>query len=605
MSKTIKRELNKNIHGKNKVVSGKKFRIPFLPLILLLTIIVFYQSITKIFIALDDQAYIQDNPFIKSLGWQNIIDIFSSFYNGNYHPLTTVLYAIEWNLFGNHAESWHIVSLLLHLANVYLVWVLFRKLSNKREIAIIGTAIFAIHPMHVESVVWISEQKDVLYTFFYLLGLSSYITYVKENNNFALFKAIVLFLFSLMSKSAAVTFPLVLFCLDYYYSRSLNKKIIFEKIPFLLLSFLFGILAVLSQNAAGAINDSTMVPYSFFQRIFVVSFSLVYYIVKFIIPFDLTVLHYAPKQLSFYYYLCPLIIILIGWIAYKSKRLRHILVFGLLFYLFAIILVVQIIPVGYVLVSERYSYVPYIALSFIFGHLFLALKERRINYPNKYLTGYVVLVLILVYSYLSLDYIKKWQSSVLLFSDIVKKNPESAYALYSYGKVQNINGDPDGAVTSYNKAVTLDTTIAEVYFCRGTILFNQKKYDLALKDYLMAEKLKPVYQENLNNLAFLYSEMGRMDESIEYYGKAIAVKPTEYLYQRRATCYTFQKKYREALADYAKTIEMNPDLSEAYFNRGVCYYYTQHIDSACIDWSKAAAMGYETAKNYSEKFCKK
>jgi Tfp pilus assembly protein PilF len=601
MGKSIKQEQQKLNIG--KINQSKKSSIPFLPVIILLTIVVFYHSITKIFIALDDQVYVQDNPFIKSLSWQSIADIFSSFYNGNYHPFTTILYAIEWAVFGNHAASWHIVSLIFHLANVSLVWVLFSKLSSKHEIAIIGAAIFAIHPMHAESVVWISEQKDVLYTFFYLLALNSYVKYIKDNNGYALFTTFVLFLFSLLSKSAAVTFPLVLFCFDYYLSRNLNKKIFLEKIPFLLLSLLFGILAVLSQNSAGAINDSTMVPYTFLQRIFVVSYSLVYYIVKFIIPYDLTVLHYAPKHLALYYYFSPIVLIALGWIAFTNKQFKKVFVFGFLFYLLAIILVVQIIPVGYVLVSERYSYVPYIGLAFIAGHLFVALKESKTAHTIKPFLSYIILAIIFAYSFLSMNYIKKWQSSILLFADIVEKNPESGFAWHNFAKVQNVNGDPDGAVKSYTKAISLDPNIAEAYFCRATIYFTEKKYEPAIKDYKMAEKLKPAYQENLNNLAFLYSEIGNMDESIRYYGKAIDVKPTEYLYQRRGTCFTFQKKYREALADYQHALEINPNSSESYFNRGVCYYYTEKKDSACIDWKRAANMGYENAKNYAEKFC--
>jgi len=596
-----------NTAGKIKNASiGPGSAFPVLPLILVLTFLVFSNSITKIFIALDDQVYIQDNPFIKSLSWDSIVKMFTSFYNGNYHPFTTLLYAFENVSFGDHAFSFHVISLLFHLLNVILAYYFFIKLTSRREIAIIGSLIFAIHPMHAESVVWISEQKDVLYTFFYLAGLISYVNYVKEKKNKELFKTILFFLFSLLSKSAAVTFPLVLFCIDYYMGRTWNRKIFLEKIPFFLLSLLFGVLAIMSQNAAGAINDETMVPYTAFQRIFVVSYALVYYIIKFIIPYDLCVLHYAPEELSLFFYLCPFVLIGLTWLAYKGGQMRKALVSGLLFYLFSVILVAQIIPIGYVIVSERYSYVPYLGLALIIGNLYVLVKDGKWKFGQKlkpYLI-YIILIPVLMFSYLTYDYNKRWHSSVILFADIVKRNPASGYAYYNYGKIQNVHGDPDGAVKSYFRAIELDSTIAEVYFCRATIYFSQKKYEPAIKDYLKAEELKPIYIENLNNLAFLYSEIGKMDESIEYYGKAIAINPSEYLYQRRATCFTFQKNYKDALTDYAKAIEINPNLSEAYFNRGVCYYYTQHLDSACIDWKKSAAMGYATAKGYSEKYCK-
>ncbi len=608
--------MNRKNSGAGVSKSGKPVKVEagvtenaylYLILILFLTFLVYTNSLTRIFIALDDQVYIQDNPFIKSLGWDSVVKIFTSFYNGNYHPFTTILYAFEWVAFGGKAYPFHVISLLFHLLNTVLTFVFLKKLTGRNEIGIIGSLIFAIHPMHAESVVWISEQKDVLYTFFYLLGLISYLNYISKPKTGQYILAILFFFFSLMSKSAAVTFPLVLFCIDYYSGRRWTAKMLAEKIPFFLLSLLFGILAIMSQNAAGAINDETMVPYSPFQRIFVVSYALVYYIVKFILPLDLCVLHYAPKEIPFYFYLCPLVLAGLAFLAVKGGKMKKSLVTGLLFYLFSIILVVQLIPVGYVIVSERYSYVPYIGLALIVGNLFVIIKDGR-NNPAQRLkpyTTYAIIIAALVFSYMSFDYIKRWQSSVTLFADVVARNPTSAYAFYTYGKIQNVNGDPDGAVKSYIKSVELDSTIAEVYFCRATIYFAKKNYEPAIRDYLKAEQLKPVYTENLNNLAFLYSEIGEMDKSIEYYGKAIAVGPNEYLYRRRATCYTFQKNYKDALADYAKAIELNPDLSESYFNRGVCYYYTQRMDSACIDWKKAAEMGYATAKEYSEKYCKR
>jgi tetratricopeptide (TPR) repeat protein len=344
-----------------------------------------------------------------------------------------------------------------------------------------------------------------------------------------------------------------------------------------------------------------------FERIFVVSFAIVYYIIKFFLPYDLTVLHYAPREIPIFFYACPFILIGIVLLIFKVKTLKKTLLFGFLFYLFSLLLVIQIIPVGYVIVSERYSYIPYIGLTFILGSIYVYIKENKKISVEKY-RPYLMYLIIggsFIFSYLSFDYIKRWQNSVILFADIVKSNPDNGYAYYNYAKVLNVNGDPDAALINHTKAIELDSTIAEAYFCRATIYFTKKNYEPAIKDYLKAEQLKPVYPENLNNLAFLYSEIGKMDESIEYYSKAIALTPTEYLLQRRATCYTIQKKYKEALADYKRTILLNPNLPEAYFNRGVCYYYTERQDSACIDWKKAALMGYATAKDYSEKYCKK
>ena len=340
MTKKVKKQSNQKINTREKGNNFYYSGIAFVS-ILIISIVVFSNGITKIFIALDDQAYISDNPFIKSLSWENIKNIFSTFYNANYHPLTTLLYAIEYKVFGNDASAYHIISLGIHIINSFFVYVLIDKLIRHKWFAIFGSLIFAIHPMHVESVVWISEQKDVLYSFFYFGGLIIYIKYLKDKKSKNLFFVFTLFLLSLLSKSAAVTFPLILLLFDYYFKREQNFKTKFEKVPFFILALIFGIVSILSQNAAGAINDSTMVPYSVFQRIFVVSYAILYYILKFIVPFDLCVLHYAPKVIPFYYYLCPLIIFLICLIIWKSKEVRKSLIFGFLFYLFQIKIVPQ------------------------------------------------------------------------------------------------------------------------------------------------------------------------------------------------------------------------------------------------------------------------
>src|SRR6187549_1413308 len=182
--------------------------------ILLVTFLLFYNTLTNNFVNLDDSGYIKDNPDIKSLSAKNIAAIFSSFYNANYHPFTTLSYAIEYNLFGLNAKPYHFVNLFIHLLNTFMVFRLIKKISGKMEVAAITALFFAIHPMHVESVAWISERKDLLYSFFFLAAWLAYIVYLKSQRRTLLFYSLILFGCSLLSKSMAVTFPLVLILTD-------------------------------------------------------------------------------------------------------------------------------------------------------------------------------------------------------------------------------------------------------------------------------------------------------------------------------------------------------------------------------------------------------
>jgi len=189
--------------------SSPTFKNPYiLGAILVLTFLLFYNTLTNNFVNLDDSGYIKDNPDIKSLSARNIIAIFSSFYNANYHPFTTLSYAIEYNLFGLNAKPYHLVNLLIHLLNTFMVFRLINKISRKTEVAFVVALFFAIHPMHVESVAWISERKDLLYSFFFIWGLSTYYDYIHAtiNRNKLYVYTILLFLASLYQNQQQLFF---------------------------------------------------------------------------------------------------------------------------------------------------------------------------------------------------------------------------------------------------------------------------------------------------------------------------------------------------------------------------------------------------------------
>jgi tetratricopeptide (TPR) repeat protein len=482
--------------GRSQLAEGAGFDSKWAALagILLLTVIVFSSGISKNFVALDDPAYVRDNSFIKSLSFESLKNIFSSFYNFNYHPVTTLVYAIEYHFFKLNAAPYRIINLLFHLANICLVFVLAEKISGRKEIALLASLFFGIHPLHVESVAWVSELKDVLYSFFLILALVVYANYIKNKSNKLLACTFVLFLLSLLSKPAAVTFPLLLPLFDYYYKRKLTREVILEKVPFFLLSLIFGIITVFAQKQGGAINTEYMVPYSAFQRIFIVSYGVVFYIVKLFVPANLCAFYYAPKVIPYYYYICPLVIVLVAWLVSKSKAMKQQLIFGLLFYVFSIILVIQIIPVGYAIVAERYSYVPYIGLFFIAGSFYTNVRDNKLAFSSKMkpFIHYIFIGLAIVFSVTSFQRSKIWRDSLSLFTDIAEQNPESSYAHNTLGKIQNEATDYAGALASFNRSIELDSSIADVYFNRGNTYNTNKNYAMALRDYLKAFELKPI-----------------------------------------------------------------------------------------------------------------
>ncbi|HET6769619.1 MAG TPA: tetratricopeptide repeat protein [Chitinophagaceae bacterium] len=576
--------------------------------ILILTFFLFINTITKNFFSLDDPAYVADNPYIKSLSPAGVKAIFTSFHNANYHPFTTLLYAIEYRLFGLNAQPYHFINLLIHLLNVLLVYLLIQKLAGRKEIAAVTALFFAIHPMHVESVAWISELKDVLYSFFYLAGLYIYLIYLKATTGRSQWYVytLLLFLFSLFSKSAAVTFPVMLLLVDFYYHRGWKGKVLIEKIPFFILSLVFGVVTILSQKSAGAINADLMPYYSLGQRFFVVCYAVSYYIIKLFLPFNLSVLHYAPRELPYYFYLSPLFLLLLAFLVYKAKKIRHQLIFGLLFYLVGVSLTSQVIPVGYAVVSERYSYIPYIGLFFIAGYFYVAVREKMFSfsaalkpYINYLFVGFTLFLVVITFQRNTV-----WKNSVSLFTDVTGKYPHVSHAHFTLGKNLMDTPDANAAMSALNKAIELDPRMSEAYFIRGNLYYGQRNYTAALTDYRNAVEINPKYAEAHYNLGVCYNTIGNFTEGINALTNAIAIRPNEYMYQSRATAFFNLGRYQDAINDYTNALTINPQMGETLFNRGVSYYRLQQKANACEDWRKSVGLGYTKANEMLGAFCR-
>lgn len=214
----------------------------------------------------DDDGYVVDNPVIQQLSWENLKKIFSSFYLGNYQPLSVLSYAIDFSLFKLKPAAYHITNLLFHIVNIFLVFNLFKKLQMSNVVCYTVAILFAIHPTRVESVAWIAERKDVMYAMFYLLSILYYLKFREEKNVKMYVASLALFLCSALSKSMAITLPVVLILMDVFLDRKFDLKKTFNKIPFFALSLAFGLLALYSQGYQSKAYEIAK-DFSVFERI--------------------------------------------------------------------------------------------------------------------------------------------------------------------------------------------------------------------------------------------------------------------------------------------------------------------------------------------------
>jgi len=297
-------------------------------LIVILTFIAFYPSLNCAFTKWDDHLYVTESNLIKSLSFDNIKKMLSpeSIVALNYHPLTMLSLAIDYQFAKLNPQWYHFVNILLHLVNTVLVFFFIYRLAGKKLIpAIIVSVFFGIHPMHVESVTWVAERKDVLYTLFFMASLLTYLTYIKSGKNKFLLFTLLLFVFSVFSKAMGVVLPFVLLLVDYFLNRKFDRKMLLEKIPFLIVSLIIGIFAiqVQKQEAIGSFEA-----FSLPNRIAIGFYGFFMYIYKLILPLNLSSFHpYPPKgeggsyPFSFYASaICGIVIFIIAILSFFKKE---------------------------------------------------------------------------------------------------------------------------------------------------------------------------------------------------------------------------------------------------------------------------------------------
>lgn len=570
--------------------------------------VAFFPALSNGFVNWDDPKYVLDNYIIKDLSAKGIKTMFSSFYGGNYHPLTALSNAIEFKLFGLNPKPFHFFNLVLHIANTFLVYRLIRLLATDIRIALTVALLFGIHPMHVESVAWISERKDVLYTFFYLLATLKYFEYRNaETNSVKLYASVfLLFLCSLLSKSAAVVFPITLLLLDIYIDKKVVLASLINKIPFFVLSAIFGFVALRSQGDDGALSDLTTV-FNFTDRIFLVCYSLLFYIAKLVLPFQLSAFYAYPvkavgEMLPALYYITPAVILALMVITFKVKKFTREFAFGFLFYLANIILVIQLVPVGQAIVAERYSYVPYIGLFFIIAHVFYYLLDK---YQSQTYIKYAGIAFLVLCGLVTFGRSQVWKDGITLWNDVVKKDTKIAFAYYNLGNAHKNEKDFKGAIEAYGGAIKANSKYTMAYFNRAHAYADILRHEEAIADYTQLIGLQKDSQEAFFNRAVSYATLKQYDAAIADYTASLQLKPQDAgAYYSRGNMKAFKGDFEAAIPDYTKAIEIDPKMSDAYNNRGNCKLNLRKMTEACEDWKIALSLGSKSPMDMINNYCK-
>ena len=574
--------------------------LPYLAAILAITAIIYFPSLNNEFVNWDDDLYITDNVKVVHLNAESIKSFFTEAIAANYHPITMLSLAIDYQLVGQNPSWYRAVNILLHLLNTILVFYFAYVISGrKKEIGLITALLFAVHPMHVESVVWIAERKDVLYTFFFMISLIYYASYLELKEQKNLILAFVFFVLSVLSKPAAVVLPLVLLLLDYWYDRKFEAKQMLEKVPFFILSLIIGI-ATINIQADSAIGD--LENHDFIHRIAFASYGFVMYIIKVVFPFKLAALHPYPSVtngLPMLYMLMPLaaLAILVG--VFWSKKYTKVAVFGFLFFIINVILVLQFVSVGMAIMSERYTYVPYIGLFFALAYGLYYLLNNETKIPRNAVLG-ALGVYVAILCLLSFDRTKVWQNTEKLWTDVIEKYPNKApIAHNNRGTYYRSNKKYDAALADFNKAISLKSDYHLAYNNRGNVYFNQRKFEQAAADYTKVLEIKPDNEKAYGNRGGVYIEQKKYDLAEKDLTKAIEIDPF-YLdaYMNRGVLYSMTNRFDLAKKDYDSYIKYRNNNAMIYHWRGIAQQQTGQHQAATQDFSKAIQLNGKVADFY-------
>jgi protein O-mannosyl-transferase len=584
MSKKNKNK--KHIHQAPNTQSSVDTPWWIIPFILVLTLIAYLPAFNAGFVNWDDGKYVFENLMIQDLS--NIKAFFTTPVEGNYHPLTMISLAVNYAMSDYEPWSYHLFNILFHLINCYLVFVLAMRLSNNKLIVAFTTALlFGIHPMHVESVAWVSERKDVLYGIFFIAGLITYDKYLEKKSG-KLYGLTVLFLvLSLLSKPAAVIFPVALLSIDFLRSRPLKFNLIIEKIPFFAMALITGILTYMAQKEAGA-TDNDVLAFGIGAKILFGFYGFMMYIVKMFIPINLSPFYPFPSinvTLPSEYFFAPLFFAAVAVLFYYSLKKGREFGFGLLFYLINLLLVLQVVSVGSAVMAERYTYIPYIGLFFSIG----ILLERFFS-KNKSAAYYLIIPVSFLFTFLSYSQAAVWTSSETLWDHTIEVLP-SARAYNNRALLLRKEKKFEQAIEYYTKAIAINAVDHEAYCNRANNYLDMNNMDQAYKDYKKSISLKSDYHPVLDNMGVWFAIKGNYDSALYYFTKSINAKP-DYKppYSNRALTYMNLNRHVEALKDLNTFLVLDPKNPDMLNLKGACLREMNRFEDALAPINQAIIL---------------
>jgi len=543
-------------------------------LLLLLVSIVFGQTVRHEFINYDDDQYVTENPHVQNgLNWPDVIWAFSTGHTGYAHPVTWLTLQFDYQLYGMWAGGHHLTSVIIHAVNCLLLFFLFWRLTRSLWPSAFVAAIFAIHPLHVESVAWVAERKDVLSGLFFLLTLHAYVGYAIRPKMWRYGLGLCFFILGILSKPMLVTVPCLLLLLDYWPLRRLTLgerqpgptnssnlgRLILEKIPFAAVAAGWSVLTFIIQKQVGAVVAEAHIDIG--RRIANALVSYATYVWKTVWPSDLALFYPYPTTIpAVAVVISAIFLLLVSIVCFVKRQSSPYLFTGWFWYIGMLVPVIGFIQVGNQARADRYTYLPQIGLCIVVTWCAIALfgKWRR---SREILAGLAVIV---IAGLTAVSHIQAsiWKNNETVWLHSLAHTSDNYVAHNNLGKALLLKGRLDDAIVHFRHALEICDECSDVYNNLGHTLARAGKWPEAIDAYRAAIRTGPKHPNphNNNNLGIALAKAGKTDEAIEEFREALRIDGD----YREAHCnlalvlvQTGQRD--EAIAHLREALRLKPD----------------------------------------------
>lgn len=592
-----------NIH-RNRVASfTEKYRTVLIITILLITTLsIYWRVLDYEFINYDDDVYVTANKYVqRGLTTENLKWMFTTTYANFWHPLTWFSFMLDYQLFGPKPGMFHFINLLFHVLNTLLLFFVLKLMTKNVWKSAVVAALFSLHPLHVESVAWISQRKDVLSTLFWILTMWGYYVYIKNPDIKRYFIGIFCFTLGLMAKPMLVTLPFVLFLLDFWpFSRvnlqpsstknffSKNSRLFYEKVPYFAITFIFSVVTFIAQRSGE--NKQVFINFSFYTRVANAIVSYFRYIKKLILPFNLTLHYPLPGAPSIWLVLFSgaLLITISAFAIIKAKKYPYLVV-GWLWFLGTLVPVIGLVQVGLHAMADRYSYISLIGLFIIIAwgvpDLFAQWRYRNIG------VSILAAMMFCFFTATTWVQISYWKNSITVFEHAIKVTDNNYVAYNNLANALVEEKRLDEAIYHYQEAIRLNPGDAQAINNLGYALAKMGKMNEAIHYYSKALQLFPDYPLALYNIGDALLSQGNIDEFVNRYSKAMGIKQdTFYTYKTLGDILFKKGKVNEAIILYYKALNSNPYSEEAHTNLGIALIRDGELAEAIPHFRKAANL---------------